>query len=127
MLGSNATCEKLTDRCASDLDNTVIRWEYATLIAAMAPIRGALELCVVQLNGHIWDYETEPVDPDSMLNQMGDQGWELISILALGEAEGAEGTVWKYTLKRPKPPQESGAAATTDHADRDATKHLGTR
>ncbi len=96
---------------------SVTRWEYLTMMAATVPIRGALELAVVHLGGHMWDYEREPMGPNQLLNLMGGEGWELVSVLTLGETEGADGTVWQYTLKRPRAERavgESVAVVTTD-------------
>jgi hypothetical protein len=64
------------------------RWEYATMAAAMVPVHNQLELAVLQVNGHIWDYEREPIAPDDLLNVMGAEAWELVSVLALGQTDG---------------------------------------
>jgi hypothetical protein len=81
-------------------------------MAAMVPIRGELELSAVQVSGHMWDYEREPIAPDDLLNIMGAEGWELVSVITLGLSESPEETVWKYMLKRPRDQQLPEALAS---------------
>jgi len=82
-----------------------MRWEYATVTAGLVPIRGELQFATVGLNGHQWDYTVDPVMPDDLLIQMGNEGWELVSIISvLFDAAVPESMVLRYTLKRPRDP-----------------------
>ena len=53
----------------------MIRWEYATLFVGM---RGN-DHVVAGLNGQVLDFQTNPQTPWDVLNQMGNEGWELVA------------------------------------------------
>ena len=78
----------------------MIRWEYATLFVGM---RGN-DHVVAGINGRVLDFQTNPQTPWDVLNQMGGEGWELVTALPtspfLSATQGHE-AYWLFYLKRP--------------------------
>jgi hypothetical protein len=82
----------------------VIRWEYATLFVGM---RGN-DHVVAGINGRVLDFQNNAQTPWDVLNQMGSEGWELVTAVPTsplqtvrrGRDEVTEG-YWIFYLKRP--------------------------
>jgi len=85
------------------------RWEYGRILVAPPRVIDRSddrdERVVVMVNDMIQDFKKSPEDPYAVLNQMGDEGWELVDILELvppmPNSTRATG-MWEYILKRQK-------------------------
>lgn len=91
-----------------------MRWEYGSLVAIQTG-RATRPIRVVQVNGQLWnegrlwDTDEGATTPDEMLNMLGDEEWELVSIVTAldgwndgGDAEPPthRGRTFVYYLKR---------------------------
>lgn len=77
------------------------KWEYAQFVATL---RGStLERRVGILNGRLLGPDEPQLDPFVLLNEMGDEGWELVAIHALmppSPSAALPFAMYEYVLKR---------------------------
>jgi hypothetical protein len=83
-------------------------WEYARFVAMPPRIAdrdlSREEITVVLINEMVQDFKNKPMTPWQVLNEMGGEGWELVTVLAVvpPSANAVKPTgVWEYILKRP--------------------------
>ncbi len=91
-----------------------MNWEYATLVAVQTG-RSRTPLRVARVNGqlwnggHLWDTDDGAASPEEMLNRLGAEGWELVSVITAmdGWDDGSEaeppqhkGRTFVYYVKR---------------------------
>jgi hypothetical protein len=74
------------------------RWEYASFQEGPVPRNGSLRNTVISVNWHFWDFELNPKKSDELLNLMGAEGWELVSIVSYNV--DPETNVQEFRLKR---------------------------
>lgn len=77
------------------------KWEYGVVRA------GTLgdDVVVIQINDVVQDFGNHPIGPYRILNEMGGEGWELVTILEVippSPSAVAPRGVWDFILKRPK-------------------------
>jgi hypothetical protein len=76
-------------------------WEYAQL--RVGTIND--NLVVLTINGMVQNFAQNPSAPFDVLNEMGQEGWELVNTVAILPPSPAALTprgLWEYTLKRPR-------------------------
>ena len=84
----------------------MIKWQYAHIFFGM---RGS-DHVVASIDGRVLDFQNNPRTPWDVLNELGAEGWELVTTLPTqpvqtvrrGNQEIAEG-YWIIYLKRPLP------------------------
>jgi hypothetical protein len=84
------------------------QWEYAEVVASA--VGDAVK--VISVNRRLQDFEHNPVEPFSLLNEMGAEGWEVATIMMLVPPSPNAVTprsVWSYLLKRPR--EAAGASS----------------
>ncbi|HNQ94286.1 MAG TPA: hypothetical protein PKH47_06370 [Anaerolineales bacterium] len=81
------------------------KWEYTTLLVTTDVNRLIDELGVVaKLNNKgIEDYTRKQWGINSALQQLGDEGWELVNVMWVDASSTNRVYVTAYYLKRPKP------------------------
>jgi hypothetical protein len=92
-------------------------WEHGSIVAVqtgrdVCPIRVARVNSRLWNEGRIWDTDEGASSPDEVLNLMGREGWELVSVVVAmdGWDDGSEqeppthrGRTLVYYMKRPIP------------------------
>ena len=85
----------------------MLGWEYARILVAPPRIIDRSDVgderVVITINGHLQDYKKNPANPYDILNSMGAEGWELITVLALVPSSPnfpLPTGIWEYVLKR---------------------------
>jgi hypothetical protein len=56
---------------------TITKWEYAQIRAMSLEDKDI----VISINGQIQDFRNHAAHPFDILNQMGEEGWELVTVL----------------------------------------------
>jgi hypothetical protein len=82
-------------------------WEYSSFVAAPPRLIDRTDnrddVVVLSINAVAQDHRTNPVTPVRLLNDMGREGWELVSVNAIvppsPNSVRATG-IWEYLLKR---------------------------
>jgi hypothetical protein len=80
-----------------------VQWEYGQFLASVSG--STMERSVGAINGQMLGSSEEAIDPFVLLNQMGDEGWELVSIHALMPPSPNAAMpfgLFEYVLKRPR-------------------------
>lgn len=83
-------------------------WEYAQFVEVLKMQGNSFKRAVVSLNGSSVDGEVESFQ---MLNEMGAEGWELVSILAIMPPSPTAAFpmgLFEYALKRQRKPKVEG-------------------
>jgi hypothetical protein len=91
-------------------------WEYGSVVA----VQTGREVCPIRVlrvngrlwrDGQVWDRDDNATSPDDMLNMLGAEDWELVSVIVAldGWDDGNEaeppahfGRTFIYYLKRPR-------------------------
>lgn len=83
-------------------------WEYGEFVVLAVGESTA----VTSINHQAQDYDHNPIDALSMLNEMGAEGWELVATLSLVPPSPNAVTprsLWNYVLKRPRELPQAGS------------------
>jgi hypothetical protein len=83
-------------------------WEYARFVATAPRLIDRSDdrddIVVIAINAIVQDYKSSPASPWDVLNAMGKEGWELVTVVATvppSPTSMRPTGVWEYVLKRP--------------------------
>jgi hypothetical protein len=85
-------------------------WEYAHILIGSTslmnpniPLDKDEVMAVIRVNDRLQDFEHKPINRADLLNQMGLEGWELITVIPIKPPSPSAVIprgLWEYILKR---------------------------